>query len=65
MKSIVVNGWRITIAGGYPVVISLEHDGKKLPTFTHKELRDLEYAVQRAIHASREELQGTDKAEVD
>lgn len=71
MAVIKVNKFEIHVGEGYPVWITLRASpgeagiAGELRHIKHTDLRDLEYAVQRAIVEARRALRGTDKAEVD
>ena len=68
--SIRVNCFEITVSAPYPCWINVrrvEDDGttlRSLGDFSHRELRDLQYAVERAIHEVEGLLPAQDKHEI-
>lgn len=65
-----VNNFEIEIAeGGHPVWIKVSRTTGGMPlhlgTFDHRQLRDLQYAVERAIVAARASLPDSRKSEMD
>lgn len=58
--------WQITVTEPHPVWVELTYLGGAVPRrFRATELRDLEYAVQRAIIEARAKLPDRDKHEMD
>lgn len=58
--------WKIAPwSGGYPVWCELHYNDKELIRVHHKDLRDLEFAVKRAILECRDILPETYKQEMD
>lgn len=58
--------WKIkTWKGGYPVWCEIELDEKVIAKIRHTDLRDLEYAVKRAILECRNGLPDNYKHEMD
>lgn len=51
--------------GGYPVWCELRYGGKELVRLRHTELRDLHYAIGRALKECRDELPESHKHEMD
>lgn len=43
--------------GGYPAWCEIRYAGKALERIHHKELRDLQYAVEKAMREAREALE--------
>jgi hypothetical protein len=65
-KSLHVGPWNISIwDGAHPAWCELSYLGKAIARVDHRELRDLEYIVQRAIHEARESLPDSHKHEMD
>jgi hypothetical protein len=56
-----INPW----VGGYPIWCELFYRGERLTQVRHTELRDLEYAVKRAINEARSNLPDNYKHEMD
>lgn len=50
--------------GGYPVWCGLKYEGVEIARFSHKELRDLEYAVTKAMREALLALPEKDRIEV-
>jgi hypothetical protein len=49
--------WEIIVStGGYPAWCELRHDGEVLARIHHNQLRDLEYAVSKAMREARDAL---------
>lgn len=70
MKTIKVDRFTIEISDPYPVWVRIARSdsgggSSVIGSFDHRELRDLEYAVGRAIHAARAELPEKFKVEMD
>lgn len=58
--------WKLTHwEGGHPIWCQLSYRDKEITTIHHKDLRDLEYAVARAIKECRDELPESHKHEMD
>lgn len=62
-KTITVNKFEVKAwEGGYPVWTEIKYDGKTLVRIHHKEVKDLEYCLQR-IRAEIAPLLGKDSHE--
>lgn len=57
--------WEVTVSEPHPVWIGISFEGRELVRFRHNHLRDLEYAVARAIVEARGKLPEHCKAEMD
>jgi hypothetical protein len=58
--------WKITHwKDGHPVWCQISYDGKEIRGIDHRDLRDLQYAVERAIKECRDELPENYKHEMD
>lgn len=57
--------WEIEVSQPYPCWCQLKIDGNNVLRFTHKELRDLEYVVGRAIFEARNLMPDSHKKELD
>lgn len=51
--------FEITASGPYPVWITVFKDGERLTSFSHKELSDLQYVVNKAMQEARIMLKTT------
>lgn len=61
----IVGPFTVEITGPYPVWITITYNDKQIYHIRHTELRDLEYAIQRAIKDTRDALPETYKCELD
>lgn len=57
--------WRIEVSEPYPAWSEVFFEGKSLVRVHHRDLRDLEYAVKRAILETRGKLPESSKHEMD
>ncbi len=48
--------WSISVSEPYPVWIGVSYQGRELVRVRHDELRDLEYAIGRAVMEARAKL---------
>lgn len=64
MRVINVGEWKIEVTEPYPCWVTIHRRDVFIRSFRHDELRDLEYAVKRAIYAASEML-GARKSEMD
>jgi hypothetical protein len=60
-----VGKWNIEVSGPYPCWCRITYDDQEIHSVRHTELRDLEYALQRAIKECRDRLPPNDKSEID
>lgn len=60
--------WRLSFDGPYPLWGRLTYDDggvdREISSFTHKDLRDLEYTVQKGMREARERLGEHDAEQV-
>ena len=62
---IVVGKRTIDVRAPYPCFCVLSHEGDSIGLIHHKDLRDLEYAISRAIKTARDMLPEHAKSEMD
>jgi len=55
-KDIVVGRFSIDVWNPSPVWIQLSIDGEQVASIGHYDLRDLQYAIERAIHSAEGKL---------
>jgi hypothetical protein len=55
--------FEIRVSGPYPAWCEIRYNGERLASIHHKELRDLRYAVDKAMREAKLKL-GKDKGEV-
>lgn len=57
--------WEIKVSEPYPAWAEVCFEGKSLVRVHHRDLRDLEYAVKRAILEARDKMPETHRHELD
>ena len=70
MKTLHVGNWKIEVSNAAPCSVTIIHSSgggtaDVIRSVRHTELRDLEYVINRAIHACREELGPDHKHEME
>lgn len=59
-----VGSFEVEVSGPHPCWVSIRYEGTQLPPIHHRELKDLAYALERAIADARRKL-GSHAAEID
>lgn len=60
-----VGKWEVEVALPYPCWVRITFNGQEIHGIRHTELRDLEYALKRAMTEVREKLPNGFKHEID
>jgi hypothetical protein len=61
----VVEKWEVEVSLPYPCWVRILYEGQEIRGIHHKDLRDLEYALGKAMKEVRDKLPEGDKTEID
>lgn len=60
-----VGKWTLDVSTPHPAWVTLVYEDQEITLIHHQDLRDLEYAVKRAINEARDKLPDSHKHEMD
>ena len=63
LNGFIVGNWHFEVAEPSPAWVTIIYEGQEIRLINHRDLRDLEYAVQKAMRLAKEKL-GTHGHEV-